>query len=240
MEGHERSALKDRLARLAAANALAGREPDDGGGDDAAADDDEAAAAVAALAGAPRAAEQGASDEGGSSRGPSPADPADAVALLARPEAQVVDVARAPDRAPRKRGATASERSGARTTFVDPPTRDRDGRRRLRRRPPCAAGRGPGRDGDGDGAYGDDACSASKASTWTTRCDCSSATRRRAARRPASAWRRRALRRRGCGCRRGRWSTPAPTRWRPGARAARFPSAFASTSRAPPVASSAQ
>ena len=96
MEGHERSALKDRLARLAAAHALAGREPDDGGGGDDAAADDEAAAAVAALAGAPRAAEQGASDEGGSSRGPSPADPADAVALLARPEAQVVDVARAP------------------------------------------------------------------------------------------------------------------------------------------------
>ena len=160
MEGHERSALKDTLARLAAANALAGREPDDGGGGDDAAADDEAAAAVAALAGAPRAAEQGASDEGGSSRGPSPADPADAVALLARPEAQVVDVARAPDRAPRKRGATASERSGARTTFVDPPKRliemGGDGCADVHR---ALRGEVPDDDGDGDGADGDGACS---------------------------------------------------------------------------------
>ena len=160
MEGHERSALKDRLARLAAANALAGREPDDGGGGGDAAADDEAAAAVAALAGAPRAAEQVGSDEGGSSRGPSPADPADAVALLARPEAQVVDVARAPDRAPRKRGATASERSGARTTFVDPPKRliemGGDGCADVHR---ALRGEVPDDDGDGDGADGDGACS---------------------------------------------------------------------------------
>ena len=108
----------------------------------------------------PAAAEQGASDEGGSSRGPSPADPADAVALLARPEAQVVDVARAPDRAPRKRGATASERSGARTTFVDPPKRviemGGDGCADVHR---ALRGEVPDDDGDGDGAYGDGACS---------------------------------------------------------------------------------
>ena len=81
-------------------------------------------------------------------------------ALLARPEAQVVDVARAPDRAPRKRGATASERSGARTTFVDPPKRliemGGDGCADVHR---ALRGEVPDDDGDGDGGDGDGACS---------------------------------------------------------------------------------
>ena len=112
MEGHERSALKDRLARLAAANALAGREPDDGGGGDDAAADDEAAAAVAALAGAPRAAEQGERTRAARRADPRPPTPPTR-SRLARPEA-VVDVARAPDRAPRKRATAPSAQARGR------------------------------------------------------------------------------------------------------------------------------